>query len=98
MNTIHIKFQKIIGQIKPMHGVNNGPLSGSETKDLSRYFRLAGIPLIRFHDTDYPNPQIFLRIRRMRAAMISGIRMCTWRRRMRLGPRFYTAWEPASNT
>ena len=56
-HVIHIKFQEVIGQIKPVHGVNNGPLSGSETKDLSRYFRLGGIPLIRFHDTDYPNPR-----------------------------------------
>ena len=75
-HVIHIKFQEVIGQIKPVHGVNNGPLSGSETKDLSRYFRLGGIPR---------SFRIFLRIRRMLAAMISGTRMCTWRRRMRPG-------------
>lgn len=40
-----------------MHGVNNGPICGSETMDLSRYFRKAGIPLVRLHDTDYPNPR-----------------------------------------
>ena len=57
MTNFTIQFQDRIGVIRPMHGVNNGPLCSSEMTDLSRYFAEAGIPLIRFHDTDYPNPR-----------------------------------------
>lgn len=51
---IKIDFSKITGEIKPLHGVNNGPLTNNFTCDASDYFRQAGIPYCRLHDTEYP--------------------------------------------
>lgn len=42
-----------IGQIKPMNGVNNGPVMApkSQSKGNDVYFRAAGIPFARVHDS-----------------------------------------------
>ena len=54
MNTLHVDFQKKIGPMKPVHGVNNGPVTCNFTQDATEYFREAGIPYSRLHDTEYP--------------------------------------------
>lgn len=43
------------GTIRPLHGVNNGPLNYGETVDLSAYYRQAGFPLARLHDSEWPS-------------------------------------------
>ena len=47
-----------LGTIRPLHGVNNGPLNQGETIDLSEYYRKAGFPLVRLHDSEWPDPDI----------------------------------------
>jgi xylan 1,4-beta-xylosidase len=47
-----------LGTIRPLHGVNNGPLNQGETVDLSEYYRQAGFPLARLHDSEWPDPDI----------------------------------------
>ncbi len=47
-----------MGRIRPLHGVNNGPVNQGETIDLSAYYRQAGFPLVRLHDSEWPNPDI----------------------------------------
>lgn len=47
---INIDFSKIIGPIKPAHGVGNGPLNAL-ARDKSKEFREARIPFSRLHDT-----------------------------------------------
>ena len=42
------------GTIRPLHGVNNGPLNQGETIDLSDGYRRLGIPLVRLHDSEWP--------------------------------------------
>ncbi len=55
MSTITIDNSKIIGKIKPMHAVNNIPITSAWTervKDYTgTYIKDAGIPFVRFHDT-----------------------------------------------
>ncbi len=45
-----INFSKITGEIKPMHAVNNMPLTGTSNM-MHHYVSEAGIPLVRLHDT-----------------------------------------------
>jgi len=40
--------------MKPMHGVNNGPLTCNFSRDARHLFKEAGIPFSRLHDTEYP--------------------------------------------
>ncbi|MDF2684887.1 MAG: hypothetical protein K0S55_68 [Clostridia bacterium] len=54
MEIIKADFSKIIGKIKPLHGVNNGPKTRIFSCDMSKYFIEAGIPYSRLHDTEYP--------------------------------------------
>lgn len=54
MQNIRIDFQKTVGRMKPMHGLNNGPLTGNLRYDARHLFRAAGIPITRLHDCEYP--------------------------------------------
>ena len=47
-----------LGTIRPLHGVNNGPLNQGGTIDLSEYYRQAGFPMARLHDSEWPDPDI----------------------------------------
>jgi hypothetical protein len=46
------------GTIRPLHGVNGGPLTGGGTLDLSPAFREIAPPLVRLHDCHWPNPDV----------------------------------------
>jgi hypothetical protein len=46
------------GTIRPLHGVNSGPLTGGGTLDLSPAFREIAPPLVRLHDCHWPNPDV----------------------------------------
>ncbi len=54
MNKLFIDFQKTSVPIKPLHGVNSGPLTCNFRYDASSLFQEAGIPFSRLHDTEYP--------------------------------------------
>ena len=54
MASINIRFDQIVGKMKPMHGVNSGPRTKVFTYDASELFRQAGIPFSRLHDIEYP--------------------------------------------
>lgn len=62
---ISVDFNKPAGVIKPLHGINNGPLSNECVMDSSHYYMDIGIPFVRLHDTDWPSfkmvdiPKIF---------------------------------------
>ncbi len=51
-------FQNTGETIKPLHGVNNGPKfnyeDGTFRHDATKYFKQAGIPYVRTHDSEYP--------------------------------------------
>ena len=58
MTDIFLDSIKIIGKIKPLHGVNNGPVSDHFWIDTSRYYKEIGVPYIRLHDTDLPSQRM----------------------------------------
>lgn len=45
-------FGKQVADMKPVHGVNNGPVTSSFMRDASELFKRAGIPYSRLHDTE----------------------------------------------
>src|SRR5687768_16560253 len=46
------------GAVRPLHGVNSGPLEDGGLLDLSEFHRKAGFPLTRLHDIHWPNPDV----------------------------------------
>lgn len=57
MADIVVDFRKREGTVKPLHGLNNGPVCYDSCIDVSGYYKEAGIPFVRLHDTDWPNPR-----------------------------------------
>jgi hypothetical protein len=55
---VRIDCSGVEGRIRPLHGVNNGPLNFGDTIDVSRYWREVNIPLTRLHDSEWPRPDI----------------------------------------
>ena len=50
---------EVVGRaFRALHGVNNGPLDVGGTVDLSASHRAIGVPLVRLHDTHWPNPDV----------------------------------------
>jgi hypothetical protein len=47
-----------LGTIRPLHGVNNGPICFGGLVDLSSRFRELRIPVVRLHDCEWPNPAV----------------------------------------
>lgn len=47
-----------LGAVRPLHGVNNGPLEDGGLLDLSEFHRALAIPLTRLHDIHWPNPDV----------------------------------------
>lgn len=54
MGEIYVDFSQTRARIRPLHGVNNGPVTYAFTYDHSEDFRRAHIPLCRLNDTEYP--------------------------------------------
>ena len=54
MEKLTVDFQKNSGVIKPLHGVNSGPVTQNFARDHSKEFRAAAIPFSRLHDTEGP--------------------------------------------
>ena len=55
MSTIKVNFnENTIGKIRPLHGVNSGPMSKVFTYDMRPQFCEAGFPYARLHDVEYP--------------------------------------------
>lgn len=55
---VRVDCSRRLPEIRPLHGVNNGPLNYGETIDLSDYFRELAIPSARLHDCEWPNPDV----------------------------------------
>ena len=55
---IKVDASSVVGRIRPLHGVNGGPLHSGETLDLSDAHRQLGLPLTRLHDCHWPNPDV----------------------------------------
>jgi xylan 1,4-beta-xylosidase len=55
---LRVDCSQRFGKFKPLHGVNGGPLNYGETIDISDAWRVAGIPLARLHDCEWPGGRI----------------------------------------
>ena len=55
MSIVNVNFNNIIGKIKPMHAVNNGPIKGGYEQVRSNFddFKAAKIPFVRNHDASF---------------------------------------------
>jgi xylan 1,4-beta-xylosidase len=49
---------KSLGSIKPLNGVNHGPLIRGENAPLDSYHAAAGFPFTRLHDCHWPSPDV----------------------------------------
>ena len=50
MVSIQLDCNERLGRIKPLHGINNAPLSGTDNQ-MFHYLGEAGVPYSRLHDT-----------------------------------------------
>lgn len=57
MLNINVDPKKELGAVKPLHGINNGPISLAGVHNTEKEYAEMGIPFVRLHDTDYPYPQ-----------------------------------------
>ena len=55
--TITLHPDRLLGAVKPLHGVCNGPISMGGWTNMSDAYVEMGVPFVRLHDTDYPYPQ-----------------------------------------
>src|SRR5437867_2019803 len=49
---------KVVGNVRPLHGVNTGPLDRGGSIDLSAFHRELAVPLTRLHDCHWPNADV----------------------------------------
>ena len=52
--TVRIDASRKIGTVRPIHGINGGPICYGSIVDLSSYHRSLGIPSTRIHDANWP--------------------------------------------
>ncbi|MBN8216454.1 MAG: hypothetical protein J0L75_07405 [Spirochaetes bacterium] len=57
MEDIRIDTNRPIGPMRPLHGVNGSPVSFGGLVDSTAFYRKAGFPFIRLHDTNWPHPR-----------------------------------------
>lgn len=53
-----IDFSRTNGIVRPLHGINKGPLAAGGLMDVTTELRTLNLPYIRFHDCHWPNPDI----------------------------------------
>jgi len=54
---IKIDLKTKTGKFKPVNGIDNGPVCFGSLIDSSYYYKQAGFPYCRLHDTNYPHPR-----------------------------------------
>ena len=56
--TVSADFAKPAGRIRAIHGVNNGPVTRGSNADLEPWWKKAGFPTARLHDSHWPSPDV----------------------------------------
>ncbi|MCK4515756.1 MAG: hypothetical protein KAU31_10890, partial [Spirochaetaceae bacterium] len=57
MSSVTVDFNESKERLKPLHGVNNGPVGYGSLIDVSDRFRELAIPYVRLHDPNWPHPR-----------------------------------------
>lgn len=55
---ITVDFGRQTGEIRPLHGVNGGPVDSGEVFDVSAYWRELEVPLARLNPWAFPDPYV----------------------------------------
>ena len=58
VETVNADFAKPAGRIRAIHGVNNGPVTRGSNADLEPWWKKAGFPTARLHDSHWPSPDV----------------------------------------
>ena len=58
VETVNADFAKPAGRIRAIHGVNNGPVTRGNNADLEPWWKQAGFPTARLHDSHWPSPNV----------------------------------------
>lgn len=56
--TISLDCEKVVGDIRPLQGGNDGPIQSGGLVDLSQFHRELSIPFTRLHDCRWPNTDV----------------------------------------
>lgn len=56
--TLRIDFARPTGEIRPLHGINCGPVCDGGMVDLTEFYKDLRVPLVRLHDCHWPNPDV----------------------------------------
>jgi hypothetical protein len=57
-DTLRIDFSRPSGEIRPLHGINCGPICDGGMVDLTEFYQELRVPLVRLHDCHWPNPDV----------------------------------------
>lgn len=57
MPFITVDCSSALGAVKPLHGLNNGPVGYGSLIDVSHYYSGLAIPYVRLHDPNWPHPR-----------------------------------------
>jgi xylan 1,4-beta-xylosidase len=55
---LQVDFGRVTGTIRPLHGLNQGPLAAGGLLDLTSEFKELQPPFIRLHDCHWPNGDV----------------------------------------
>lgn len=56
--TLRIDFARTIGEIRPLHGINCGPVCDGGLVDLTQFYKELRVPLVRLHDCHWPHSDV----------------------------------------
>lgn len=57
MAAVTVDFGKRLGRIKPLHGVNNGPVCYGGLVNVTGEYKTLAPPFVRLHDCNWPHPR-----------------------------------------
>jgi hypothetical protein len=57
MQTLRINFASRLPPVRPLHGVNNGPVGYGTLVDVAHHYTAMRVPLVRLHDPNWPHPR-----------------------------------------
>lgn len=57
MSSVRVDLGAKSGPVRPLHGVNNGPVGYGGLVDVGHYYRELSVPFVRLHDPNWPHPR-----------------------------------------
>lgn len=57
VTTVQVDLSHTVGPLKPLHGLNNGPVGYGSLVDVGHRYREIAVPYVRLHDPNWPHPR-----------------------------------------